>query len=121
MAVNKAMAAQIVEALARGDKLSAIKLARQAGVGSLKEAVTLVESMSGTDAQGIQLQIQKAVTAAKDVAGHHGQKSHAQAMHEALQANNRKPTVVSGDTPGNLRWVMLVLGLVALAAWMAMG
>ena len=114
MAVNKAVAAQIVEALARGDKLGAIKLARQAGVGSLKEAATLIESMSGNDAQGIQLRVQKAL------AGEHGQHTHAQSMQAARQANNRRPTVVMGDRPGAMRWVLVALGLAGLAVWWTM-
>lgn len=121
MAVNKAVAAQIVEALARGDKLSAIKLARQAGVGSLKEAAALIESMSGNDAQGIQLRVQKAVNSTKALAGEHGQHTHAQSMQAARQANNRRPTVVMGDRPGAMRWVLVALGLAGLAVWWTMG
>lgn len=120
MAATSALVQQIVEALARGDKMTAIKLARQASGGSLKEAVELLESMSGNDAKGIQLGVQKAMAAAKEISGHHGQRSHAEDMRAALQANNRRPTVVMGETPGALRWVLIVLGIVALAAWMAM-
>lgn len=121
MAATSALVQQIVEALARGDKITAIKLARQARGGSLKEAVELLESMSGNDAKGIQLRVQKAVGAAREVAGQHHQQSHAQTMQAARQANNRKPTVVMGDAPGSMRWVMIVLGLLALAVWLMLG
>lgn len=121
MAATSALVQQIVEALARGDKITAIKLARQARGGSLKEAVELLESMSGNDAKGIQLRVQKAVGATREVAGQHHQQSHAQTMQAARQANNRKPTVVMGDAPGAMRWVMIVLGLLALAVWLMLG
>lgn len=120
MVANRALAQQIVEALARGDKMTAIKLARQAG-GGLKEAVALVESMSGDDAKGIQLRVKKVVSAAKEASGQHSQHTHAQDMQATRQANNRKPTVVMGDAPGSMRWVMIVLGLLALAAWIMLG
>ena len=115
------VAQQIVEALARGDKIAAIKLARQSGDGSLKEAVELIESMSGNDARGIQLRVQKAVSAARQAAGEHDPHTHAQSMQAARQANNRRPTVVMGDRPGAMRWVLVALGLAGLAVWWTMG
>ncbi len=121
MAANKALAQQIVEALARGDKITAVKLARQASGGDLKEAVALVESMSGNDARGIQLRVQQAVKAAREAAGQPARHDHAQSMQAARQANNRRPTVVMGDAPGAMRWVLIALGLMALAGWLMMG
>lgn len=117
MAENTSINGQILEALARGDKMTAIRLARQSGVGGLKEAVEFVESHGG-DARGIPQRVQKAVDAARSDSGQHGQHSHAQSMQHALRANNRRPTVVAGDAPGNLRWVMIALGLLALAVWL---
>ena len=38
-----------------------------------------------------------------------------------LLAHKRPPTVAMGDTPGGLRWVLVVLGLLALAVWIAFG
>ena len=115
------VAQQIVEALARGDKLTAIKLARQSGGGSLKEAVELIESMSGNDARGIQLRVQKAINAAKQAAGEHDQHTHAQSMQAARQANNRRPTVVMGDAPGSMRWVLIALAVGAGAVGLILG
>lgn len=118
MAIPEEVKAQIMEALARGDKATAIRLARQISGNSLKDAVAFAEAHSSPAARAAGAKIAQAATA---VAERHGQHSHAQAMQHALTANNRKPTVVSGDTPGSLRWVMLFLGLLALAAWLMLG
>jgi hypothetical protein len=33
----------------------------------------------------------------------------------------RPPTVAMGDPPGQLRWVLIVLALLAIAGWMVFG
>lgn len=106
---NELLATQVMQALARGDKLAAVKLVREAGVGSLREAMQYV------DAPAVKEGVQRA---AADV---HGLQLHARSAAQALHAHNRTPTVVMGEAPGQLRWVMIVLGLLALAAWLAFG
>lgn len=118
MAIPEEAKAQIMEALARGDKMAAIRLARQISGGSLKDVVAFVDTHSGPAARAAGTKIAQAATAAAD---RHGQHSHAQSMQRALSANDRKPTVAMGDAPGSLRWVMLVLGLLALAVWVMLG
>lgn len=118
MAEQNPLGAQIMEALARGDKLTAIKLARQARNGSLKDAVEFVESHATPAARAAGARI---LDKAADVVSQHGQHVHAQSMQHALKSNNRRPTVVMGDAPGSLRWVMIALGLLALAAWLGFG
>ncbi len=118
MAMDDALAARIRDALVRGDKIEAIKLARQAQGGSLKDAVAFIAAQVGS---GVHVDAKQRVDAQVGTARNHEQRSHAQDMRTALRANNRRPTVVMGDRPGAMRWVMIALGLVALAAWMAIG
>lgn len=112
---NELLATQVMQALARGDKIAAAKLVRQAGVGSLREAMQYVEAQAATRAPAASGKIQRA---AADL---HGLQPHARSAAQALHAHNRTPTVVMGETPGQLRWVMIVLGLLALAVWLAFG
>lgn len=114
MVEHSPVVTQIMEALARGDKMTAIRLARQVSGGSLQDAVAFVESRSGAVGG-------KIAQAAHAVVDQDGQRSHAQSVEHAIRANNRKPTVAMGDAPGNLRWVMIALGLLALAVWLLLG
>ena len=112
---NELLAAQVMQALARGDKLAAVKLVREAGAGSLREAMQYVEAQAVSRNPAMKDGLQRA---AADL---HGLQSHARSAAQALHAHNRTPTVVMGEAPGHLRWVMIVLGLLALAAWLAFG
>ena len=111
---NDLLATQVMRALARGDKIAAVKLVREAGVGSLREAMQVVEAhAAGRNPMA------DGIDGAKDAV--HDAKTHARSTLQALRAHNRTPTVVMGETPGSLRWVMIVLCLLALAAWLAFG
>ncbi|WP_449447355.1 hypothetical protein [Thermomonas brevis] len=112
---NELLATQVMQALARGDKIAAVKLVREAGVGSLREAMQYVETQAVSRAPTVKEGVQRA---ASDL---HGLQAHARSAAQALHAHNRTPTVVMGEAPGQLRWVMIVLGLLALAAWLAFG
>ena len=116
---NELLATQVMQALARGDKIGAVKLVRQAGVGSLREAMQYVEVQAASRAPAAGETARRAIQGAgTDL---HGLQAHARSAAQALQAHTRTPTVVMGETPGQLRWVMIVLGLLALAAWLALG
>lgn len=116
---NELLAAQVMQALARGDKIAAVKLVREAGVGSLREAMQYVEAQAVSRNPAVKEGLQRAAQGA--AADLHGLQSHARSAAQALPAHNRTPTVVMGEAPGHLRWVMIVLGLLALAAWLAFG
>ncbi len=115
---NELLAAQVMQALARGDKIAAVKLVREAGVGSLREAVQYVEAQAASRDPAIREKLQRT---AQGVADRHGLQTQAQGALQALRAHKRPPTVEMGEMPGSLRWVMIVLGLLALAAWLAFG
>lgn len=121
MMANELLATQVMQALARGDKVAAVKLVREAGIGSLREAMQYVEAQAVTRNPALKDELQRAAQGI--AAGHerHGLRSHASNATEALRAHNRRPTVEMGDAPGGLRWVMLVLGLLALSVWWAFG
>ncbi len=119
-------AADVMRALAQGDKSAVIRMLREAGAPALKQVLAEVQAQAkaqhasqsgGVQAIKARLEAGKAAGAKTDV--QHGIHGHAQATREALRANGRTPTVMMGDTPGGLRWVLLVLGLLALAAWLA--
>ncbi len=111
---NDLLATQVMQALARGDKLAAVKLVREAGVGSLREAMQYVEAQAVSRNPAV-----RGIDEAKDAM--HGAQAHARDAMQALHARKRTPTVVMGEAPGSLRWMMIVLFLLALAAWLAFG
>lgn len=111
---NDLLATQVMQALARGDKIAAVKLVREAGIGSLREAMQYVEAQAVSRNPAT-----RAIDEAKGAM--HGVQEHAHTALQALHARHRTPTVVMGEKPGSLRWVMIVLFLLALAAWLAFG
>lgn len=93
--------AAVGNALRQGNLIDAIKRLREANPGlSLKAAKDHVEELANT------LPKPRAQGGASSTFAH---------VHE------RTPTVVMGERPGTLRWMMVVLGLLALAVWLAFG
>ena len=111
---NDLLATQVMQALARGDKIAAVKLVREAGIGSLREAMQYVEAQAVS-----RNPTTRAIDEAKGAM--HSVQEHAHTAWQALHARKRTPTVVMGEAPGSLRWMMIVLFLLALAAWLAFG
>ena len=101
MATGNPLSMQVLEALARGDKLGAIKLMREAGAPNLKAALRAIEA-------------QAANVAPKP--GTPTRPKEAPAARQAMRA--RTPAVAMGDPPGQLRWLLAMLALLAAAGWM---
>lgn len=162
MATGGQLPMQVIAALARGDKLQAAKLLREAGGRGLKEALDAIERQSRPQAMhaggddvasnavaqvripetarqamrdGQAIEAIRQVRAANPGMDLAAAKRAADALRAAtvdagpvakshallLRASaERPPTVAPGDAPGGLRWILLVLGLVALAVWLAM-
>lgn len=93
--------AAVGNALRQGNLIDAIKRLREANPGlSLKAAKDHVEELANT------LPKPRAQGGASSTFAH---------------IRERTPTVVMGERPGTLRWMMVVLGLLALAVWLAFG
>lgn len=124
-----------VDALQRGDLLSAFKSIRAQGGGVNLQSIGNVleaharqyaeQQATGRKAppplpQGSASQsVAQAKQAAREIAG---KAASMRAMADnGLLAHKRPPTVAMGDAPGGLRWVLVVLGLLALAVWIAFG
>ena len=99
-----------VQAFRDGRMIEAIKLIRAANPGlDLARAKAAMERLQTT---------QRAAAGAGP--GRPRDKEHAPAA--ALRArDDRPPTVEMGDAPGQLRWLLLVLVLLAAAAWIGFG
>lgn len=135
MAQRTQVPQEAVDALQRGDLLAAFKSIRAQGGGvNLQSIGNVLEAHARQYAEqqaagrkappplpqvSASQSVAQAKQAARDVAG---KAALAGAMADnGLQAHKRPPTVAMGDTPGGLRWVLVVLGLLALAVWVAFG
>lgn len=116
MNTSKEVQRAVAEALARGDKVEAIKRLREAGGGDLKGTLALVQRMMA-EAQATNGGATGTGTAAPP---------RAQAATQALQAAERQtehllgakrtPTVMPGDSGGRgALWLLLVL--IGAVAW----
>lgn len=94
---------QVLDALARGDKLGAIKLMREAGAPDLRSALEAIEAQAA-----------KVPRARKPDAAAHPQAAPPRQVKQA-----RTPTVAMGDPPGQLRWFLVVIALLMAAIWIA--
>lgn len=103
MATGNPLSMQVLDALSRGDRIGAIKLVRQAGGTGLKAAMRAIEAQAG-----------HVSSAPKPGAATSPNASQAR----ALLQERRPPTVAMGDPPGQLRWLLVVAGLLAAAAWL---
>ena len=120
----------VVEALMRGDKMGAVKLIREATGGDLKGAMAMVQTyaqqMGDADKQRQRI---RADDGHGEVSSKRGAElsdhlskglSEGRADMEALMNTTRPPTVMPGDGATH-QWVWLLLGVVALAAWLFFG
>lgn len=107
----------VIDALLRGDKMTAIKLVRELTGDDLRSAMQMV--------QQIATQLQTAKKTGSHSGVHHqpetkGQRESRERTQE-LMTDRRTPTVMPGDQGGRgLSWV-IVLGLAALAWWALFG
>lgn len=105
---NEVLAAQVMQALARGDKIGAVKLVREAGVGSLREAMKYVEVQA----------VSREPAMRQGVQADPGARARAPLL---SGPEARRPTVEMGDAPGQLRWLLVVVILLGLAGWLLLG
>jgi len=98
-----------IQAVRGGRMIEAIKLVRAANPGlDLARAKAAMEHL------------QRAQRSTANLAGSHPEAAphHSPAP---LASRTRPPTVAQGDPPGQLRWVLIVLALLAGAVWYVFG
>jgi hypothetical protein len=119
---------EAVDALQRGDLVAAFKSLRQAGginmqaVGRALEAQARQHAEQQANRSGGPVK-QTAATPAETLESLAGKARAAQqgvAQQVALH-RKRPPTVEMGDAPGSLRWMLVVLVLLAAATWIMLG
>ena len=103
MATGNPLSMQVLEALARGDRLGAIKLMREAGAPNLKAALQAIEAQA---AKASATTKPEPASASKTL---------------VQQVRGRPPTVAMGDPPGQLRWLLAVVAMLVAAAWIGFG
>ena len=117
-----------VDAQQRGDLVAAFKSLRQAGginmqaVGRALEAQARQHAEQQANRSGGEVK-QPAATASATLGNLADKARDAQqgiAQQVALH-RKRPPTVQMGDAPGSLRWMLIVLALLAAAAWILLG
>ena len=119
---NEDLAKQVMQALARGDRAGAAGLMRSAGMPAMRQAMDQFKAQAENERRALKV----AGSPTREATGKietHGARVQAQTQDalRALLARRRPPTVEMGEKPGSLRWMMIVLGLLALAAWLAFG
>jgi hypothetical protein len=108
----------VIDALMRGDKMTAIKLVRELTGDDLKSAMQMVQQVA--------TQLQAAKSGQNDHSGeHHLSETKGQRDNRARTAEfmlgHRTPTVMPGDNGGRgLSW-LFVLVAAALAVWFLFG
>ncbi len=111
---------RVRSALAQGDQAGAIALLRGAGLPAIRQAIGELRALPAEEQRAIKLLLgqaaRQAAAGAADVA-----EEAKRIPRLALRDHPRTPTVEMGEKPGSLRWVMIVLFLLALAAWLAFG
>ncbi|RZA21064.1 MAG: hypothetical protein EOP93_04195 [Lysobacteraceae bacterium] len=122
MAADNPLAVQVMQALARGDKLGALQLMRQAGGPAMRQV--LQEFQAQAAAQGVKA---KSVEQAKQLlrndvesVGRTAQRK-VDASAQLLFDRKRPPTVAMGDPPGSMRWLLALVAVLLAAAWLAFG
>lgn len=111
MNTSKEVQRAVAEALARGDKVEAIKRLREAGGGDLKGTLALVQRMMA-EAQATN----GAGTSGKPRTPEPQSMQAAERRTAALLDEKRTPTVMPGDRP--LRGMLwLVVALMGVAVW----
>lgn len=116
---------EIQQALQRGDVLGAIKAIRAAGGVDLQTARRAVEAH-------LRAQVEQQATAGRRAGRLEDARASLQGSADSTRANvrnvahgihrkSRPPTIEMGGRPGEMRWVLVVLGLLAIAVWIAFG
>lgn len=132
MAQRTQVPQEAVDALQRGDLLAAFKSIRaQGGAVNLQSIGKVLESharqyaeQQASARQGppplphASRSMAQAKQAARDVASRAAATGPVADLRKL--AHKRPPTVAMGDAPGGLRWVLVVLALLAVAAWMVL-
>jgi len=119
---------EAVDALQRGDLVAAFKSLRQAGginmqaVGRALEAQARQHAEQHADRGGDagNRSAPRASATLGDLAAKARDAQQGIAQQVALH-RKRPPTVQMGDSPGSLRWMLVVLALLAAAAWIMLG
>lgn len=107
-----------VDALQRGDLVSAFKTLRQQGGGVNLQAIgNVLEAHAREYAQQQGKRPAQAPAAAQAAVREAGAEAVAR-LDARRRARERPPTVAMGDPPGSMRW-LLVLMLLAAAGWIA--
>ena len=111
---------KVREALARGDQAGAVALLRGADLPAIRQAIGELRALPAEEQRAMKLLVgrvaRQAAAGAAEVA--EDAKDLARPL---VRGSRRIPTVEMGEKPGSLRWVIIVLGLLALAAWLAFG
>jgi hypothetical protein len=120
----------VVAALLRGDKIEAVKLIREATGGDLQGAMAMVQNyaqqVGDAEKQRHRLRTDDGYGEVSSKRGaelsDHLSKgiSEGRAGMEAMMNKARPPTVMPGDGATH-QWIWLLLGVVALAAWLFFG
>ena len=132
MAQRTQVPQEAVDALQRGDLLAAFKSIRaQGGAVNLQSIGKVLETHARQYAEQqasarqrppplplpqASRSMAQAKQAARDVASRAAATGPVADLRKL--AHKRPPTVAMGDAPGGLRWVLVVLALLAVAAWM---
>lgn len=107
----------VIDALLRGDKMTAIKLVREATGDDLKSAMQMVQQIAA--------QMQAGKAAGTHAGPHHqpetkGQRESRERSQE-LMAGRHTPTVMPGDQGGRGASVVFLLALAAATVWFLFG
>lgn len=102
----------VIDALARGDRATAIRLVNEATGGDLKAAMAMVQRVA------TQLQAGKpgAHSGPHQVPETEGMRENRERT-EGVMAGRRVPTVMPGDSGGRGTIVVVMIGAIALLAW----
>ena len=118
---------ELQQALQRGDVLGAMKALRGISGMDLQAAKRAFE-------QQVRTQVQQQADAGRQAAG--DKRAQAEKALEAMADKGRSPvrsaahvitqqtrplTIVMGDRPGDMRWVLIVAALLAAAVWVGFG
>ena len=113
MSIQKEVPQAVIDALVRGDKMTAIKLLREASGGDLKSAMEMVQQVAS------QVQaLKQGHSGPHQVPETKGQRESREHTQEVM-AGRRVPTVMPGDKGGRgLVWLLLI---VLIAGWFFFG
>ena len=105
---------EAVAAFARGDLLAAIQAIRKAGPVDLASAKRAIEAHA-RELAAQQQQRPKPPGTARATSQEANARQASRTNAPSSMLGQRPPTVVAGDTPGSMRWLLAVLVLLAAA------